>query len=143
MIGENKYTGEYKHSIDPKSRVFIPSSMRDDMGEEVYIVKGVDPCIAVYPSDAWEAFTDKLNTLPEIQARRVKRFIYSSAVRTKVDSQGRILIPQNLKEYAELGKNVYFVGVGNHAEIWNEEKWINENDVDSEELVGTLIELGF
>jgi len=143
MIGETMLTGEYKHSIDPKNRMFLPATLREELGDEVFVVKGVDTCIAVYPKDSWESFTEKLNSLPEIQARRVKRILFASAVKTKIDSQGRVLITQSHKEYAGLDKNVYVVGVGDHAEIWDEAKWIAENDMNSEELVETLMSLGF
>lgn len=143
MIGEYMFTGEYKHSIDPKNRMFLPATMRDELGEEVFVVKGIDSCIAVYPKDAWEAFTEKLNSLPEIQARRVKRTLMASAAKTKIDGQGRVLISQSHKAYAGLDKNVYVIGVGNHVEIWDEDKWIAENDMNSEELAETLMSLGF
>lgn len=143
MIGENVFTGEFKHSVDPKNRMFFPASLRDELEGDIIITKGVDSCIAVYPMDAWDSFTEKLNALPAIQARKVKRFIYSSSSKTKLDSQGRVLIPQTLKEYAGIDKNVYVVGVGDHAEIWDEDKWLSENDMNSETLVDTLVELGF
>lgn len=143
MIGENMYTGEYKHSIDPKNRMFLPATMREDLGDEVFVVKGVDTCIAVYPKEAWEEFTEKLNSLPEMKARRVKRILMASAIKTKIDSQGRVLITQSHKSYAGLDKNVYVVGVGNHIEVWDEDKWIAENDMNSEEMAETLMSLGF
>lgn len=143
MMGECTFMGEFKHSVDPKNRVFLPSSLREEMGEEVYVLKGVDPCIAVYTADGWEAFTAKLNSLPEIQARRVKRTLLASACKTKIDSQGRILITPSHRQYAGLEKSVYVVGVGNHIEIWDENKWLAENAIESEELAETLISLGF
>ncbi|MBR5314278.1 MAG: division/cell wall cluster transcriptional repressor MraZ [Clostridia bacterium] len=143
MIGENMYTGEYKHSIDPKNRMFLPATMREDLGDEVFVVKGVDMCIAVYPKEAWEEFTEKLNSLPEMKARRVKRILMASAIKTKIDSQGRVLITQSHKAYAGLDKNVYVVGVGNHIEVWDEDKWIAENDMNSDEMAETLMSLGF
>ena len=143
MIGEVMFTGEYKHTIDPKNRMFLPSSMREELGDEVYIVKGVDTCIAVYSKEAWEIFTEKLNSLPEMKARRVKRTLMASAVKTKIDGQGRVLISQSHKAYADLDKNVYVIGVGNHIEIWDEERWQTENDINSEELAETLMSLGF
>lgn len=143
MIGEFMFTGEYKHSIDPKSRMFLPATMREELGDEVFVVKGVDTCIAVYPKEAWDEFTKKLNELPEMKARRVKRTLMASAVKTKIDSQGRVLISQGHKAYAGLDKNVYVIGVGNHVEIWDEDKWIAENDMNSEELAETLMSLGF
>ncbi|MBE6643185.1 MAG: division/cell wall cluster transcriptional repressor MraZ [Clostridia bacterium] len=143
MIGEYMFTGEYKHSIDPKNRMFLPANMREELGEEVFVVKGVDTCIAVYPKEAWEEFTEKLNQLPEMKARRVKRTLLASAIKTKLDGQGRVLISQGHKAYAGLDKNVYVIGVGNHVEIWDEDKWIAENDMNSEELAETLMSLGF
>ncbi len=143
MIGESTFMGEFNHSIDPKNRLFLPATLRDEMGDEVIVVKGVDKCIAVYPKDSWEAFTEKLNSLPEIQSRWVKRTILASANKTKIDSQGRILITQGHKAYAELDKNVCVVGVGNHVEIWDENKWYELNNINSEELAETLMALGF
>ncbi len=143
MVGEYMFTGEYSHSIDPKNRMFLPSSMREEMSEEVFVVKGVDECIAVYPKESWEEFTEKLNSLPEMQARKVKRTLLASAIKTKIDSQGRILISQAHKAYAGLDKNVCVIGVGNHIEIWDADKWIAENDMNSEEMAETLMSLGF
>ena len=143
MIGEKMFTGEYKHTIDPKNRMFLPSAMREEMGDEVFVVKGVDTCIAVYTVDAWEIFTEKLNSLPEMKARRVKRTLMASAIKTKIDGQGRVLITQGHKAYAGLDKNVCVIGVGNHVEIWDEDKWLAENDINSEELAETLMSLGF
>ncbi len=143
MTGEYMFTGEFKHSIDAKNRMFLPATIREEIGEEVFVVKGVDECIAVYPKDAWESFTEKLNLLPEMKARRVKRTLMASALKTKIDSQGRVLITQSHKAYAGLDKNVYVIGVGNHVEIWDEDKWLAENDINSEELAETLMSLGF
>lgn len=143
MLGENTFMGAFKHSVDPKNRVFIPASLREEMGDEVYVIKGVDPCIAVYTQEGWEAFVEKLSSLPEIQARKVKRALLSSACKTKIDSQGRILITQIHKTYAGLDKNVYVVGVGNHVEIWDEDRWNSEDAMGAEEMAETLISLGF
>ena len=142
MIGESAFTGEYKHSIDPKNRMFLPATMREDLGDEVFVVKGVDACIAVYTREAWDEFTEKLNSLPEMKARRVKRVLMASAQKTKVDSQGRILISQMHKTYAGLDKNVMVVGVGSHVEIWDEDRWIAENSMDAAEIAESLMALG-
>ena len=142
MIGESAYTGVYNHSIDPKNRMFLPATMRENIGDEVFVVKGVDKCIAIYPKDAWDEFTEKLNSLPEIKARRVKRVLMASAIKTKVDSQGRVLITQMHKTYAELYKNVCVVGVGSHIEVWDEDKWIAENSMEADEIAETLMSFG-
>lgn len=142
--GDQVYTGEYRHSIDPKNRMFLPANLREILGNDIVMTKGMDPCVSVYPMESWELFTEKLNSLPEIQSRRIKRFIYSSATKTTPDSQGRVLMPQNLREYAGLDKNVYVIGVGDHVEIWDEDKWNAENaGMNSDEVVETLVALGF
>lgn len=144
MVTEKKFSGEFKHTIDPKNRMFMPATMREKLAGEIVLTKNVDCCVAVYPSESWVLYTEKLDKLPELQARNIRRFIYSSATETQLDSQGRILIPQNLREHAFLDKNVYVVGVGDHIEIWDEQKWIDEmNKVQMNDLEATLIALGF
>ncbi len=137
-------SGEYKHNIDAKNRMFLPVKLREQLGETVVMIKSIDKCISVYPMQAWNSFTEKLEALPEIQARKVKRFIYSSAVDTQPDSQGRVLIPQNLKEYAELESSAIVIGNGDHCEIWNEALYNAEMEsADTEDMAQTLIALGF
>ena len=137
--------GEYDHVVDEKSRMFLPAKMREEFGGAVYVVKGVDPCISVYPEGEWEKFKGRLDTLPQVKAREVRRFLLSSAERIIVDSHGRILLPQKLKEYAGIsGKNVKVLGVGDFAEIWDAEALeSHRGKVDNEEMISQLIELGF
>ncbi|MBE6631604.1 MAG: division/cell wall cluster transcriptional repressor MraZ [Ruminococcaceae bacterium] len=136
-------SGEYNHSIDPKSRLFMPAKLREVLGTDMVIVKNVDKCVSVYPKAAWGVFEEKLAQLPEIQARDIKRFLYSSANDVQPDSQGRILIPQKLREYASLDKNVTIIGAGDHVEIWNDETWEKKvNGEDNEKIVEMMISLG-
>jgi len=140
----NHFYGEYKHTLDPKSRLFFPSAMREKLAGDIVLTKNVDCCVAVYPMAAWEIYTEKLDRLPEVQARIVRRFFYSSATETQLDSQGRTLIPQNLREHAGLSKNVLIVGAGDHVEIWDEEKWTAEQQKAADsDIASMLIELGF
>ncbi len=137
-------SGEYKHNIDAKNRMFLPAKFRERMGDTVVIVKSIDKCISVYPMDAWNAFSERLEALPEMQARKIKRFIYSSASDIQIDSQGRIVIPQNLKDYAMLEKGTVVIGNGDHCEIWDEELYRAEmEDANTEDMIQTLISLGF
>ena len=136
--------GTHSHGIDAKGRMFLPSKMRYEFGETVYLVKGIDPCITVYPMNAWNEFYAKLDELPQVQARKVKRFLLASAVETPIDSQGRILITPELREYAGLGKNVKLIGMGSTAEIWSEENFGSEMEtMQMDDIASTLIELGF
>jgi len=136
--------GEYKHSIDGKSRMFLPAKLREELGDVVYLVKGIDPCISVYPLKSWTAFMEKLDSLPQIEAREIRRFIYSSVVETPIDSQGRILVPQQLRDYAHLEKNVKVIGAGDYAEIWDDAVFSAKIDsLDNEAMISKLVELGF
>jgi len=137
-------SGEYKHNIDTKNRLILPVKLREALGDNVIMTKSVDRCIALYPSDSWAVFTDKINALPEMQSRKIKRYIYSSAVEAEPDSQGRILLPLNLRVFAGIDKNVTVVGVGDHAEIWDDELWNEEvNSGEGDDIAGQLINLGF
>jgi len=137
-------SGEYNHNIDPKSRMFLPAKLRSELGETVILAKSVDKCIAIYSVEAWKTFTEKLDALPNIEARNIKRFIYAFATETQIDSQGRVLIPQKLKGYAGIEKNVVVIGVGDHAEIWDEDTWNGEvNSENAEEIANMMIKLGF
>lgn len=137
--------GEYDHQIDEKSRMFLPAKMREECGGVVYVVRGVDKCIAVYPEKEWMAFAEKLQALPQIKAREIRRKLLPTAERTTVDSHGRILLPQRLREYASLeDRNVKVLGVGDYAELWNPELLAgHESTVGDEEMIADLIELGF
>lgn len=131
------FMGEYNHTLDAKSRLIIPSKFREALGEEFVISKGMDGCLFVYAKEEWEAFEEKLSTLPTTtnkDARKFARFFLSGADNVEVDKQGRILIPSHLKEFAGLEKDVVLAGVGKRIEIWSKEKWdaiSAEEDMDS------------
>jgi MraZ protein len=117
--------GEYNHTLDPKKRLSIPSKWRRELGETVVITRGLDSCLFVYPQGEWQKITDKVGQLPLGQAdtRSFNRFFLSGAVEVEVDSVGRILVPDFLKDFAKLGTNVVLAGIHNRIEIWDEEKW--------------------
>lgn len=115
--------GEYRHTLDPKNRLFIPAKFRDQLGTKFFLVMGSDHCISVYSETAWQERDAQLNELPESKAGRLKRIVYSSLAEVEPDAQGRILIPTTLRNYANLSKNAVIIGVSNHAEIWNEDAW--------------------
>lgn len=140
------FMGEYNHTIDAKGRLIIPSKFREVLGEEFVVSKGLDGCLFVYANEDWEAFEQKITTLPltNKNTRQFARYFLSGATTVELDKQGRILLPANLREFAELDKDVMLVGVGSRIEIWSKEKWapINE-DVDMDEIMGSMEELGF
>lgn len=139
------FMGRFNHTIDPKGRLSIPSKYREILGDEFVVSKGMDGCLFVYANDAWKAFEEKLASLPLInrEARQFARFFLSGAQYVTVDKQGRILMPQDLREFAGLEKDVVLAGTGGRIEIWSLEKW-NENtaQTDIDQISQGMIDLG-
>ena len=119
------FIGEYQHSIDPKKRLAIPSKFRTDLKNKIVITRGLDKCLFIYPMKVWEELATKLGNLPvgEASTRSFIRLMLAGAVDVEVDGQGRILVPDFLKDYAGLSKNVVIAGLYNRLEIWDEKKW--------------------
>ena len=118
--------GEYTHSIDAKKRVSLPAKFRKEIGKKIVITHGLDNCLFVYTLAQWEKVALQLTELSIGQAdqRGYNRFMLAGAVEMDVDSIGRILIPEYLKEFADLDTRVVFIGVHGRVEIWNEDSWI-------------------
>ena len=130
------FMGEYNHIIDAKGRLIIPARFRELLGEEFILTKGLDGCLSIYPMDAWEAFETKLRALPltNKNARTFTRFFVAGATNCELDRQGRILVPQTLREFAGLEKEVVLTGNLDRIVIWSKEKWsenCNYDDMDS------------
>ncbi|NCN52286.1 division/cell wall cluster transcriptional repressor MraZ [Candidatus Parcubacteria bacterium] len=117
--------GEYTHSIDAKKRLSLPSKWRTELGKKLIVTRGLDNCLFVYPQKEWNRISDKIGQLPFGQAdtRGFNRFFLSGAVEVEVDSVGRILVPDFLKEFASLTSKVVFAGIHDRVEIWDEKKW--------------------
>jgi len=117
--------GEYLHTIDGKGRLIVPAKFREALGDKFIATKGLDHCLFVYPVAEWSELEQKLRTLPFTQpdVRAFVRFFFSGATECEVDKQGRILLPANLREYANLEKDVILVGVSSRVEIWSQELW--------------------
>ena len=120
--------GEYQHTIDAKNRVIVPAKFREDLGSLFYITKGLDGCLFVLSRKGWEQLQAKIDAMPLSKSRGLQRFFFAGAAEAEPDKQGRILIPQNLREYAELEKDVTFIGTSTRAEIWSTEKWNRMNE---------------
>jgi len=120
------FLGEHRHSLDPKGRVIFPTRYRDELGTQVVVQKANERCLLVWPMAAWQEIEEKVRSLPtttDPRARRFARFFFSQASMERVDGQGRLTIPQPLREYAGLSRDVVIVAAGNRLEIWNAEAW--------------------
>ena len=113
--------GQYQHNIDAKNRVIVPAKFREDLGERFYVTKGLDGCLFVLSEAGWKRLQDKIVAMPMSKARQLQRFFFSGAAEVEPDKQGRILIPQPLRDYASIEKDVTFIGTGDRAEIWSTE----------------------
>lgn len=138
--------GEYNHNIDSKGRLILPSKFRTELGDRFIVTKGFDGCLYGYSIEEWKAIEEKIKTLPLVtgkDARNFTRFFFSSAIECEIDSQGRILISQNLREFAMLQKEVVIIGVSSRIEIWSKEKWKEYNaSQDSEDIAEKMTFLG-
>ncbi len=115
--------GEYQHNIDSKGRVIVPSKFREDLGEHFYIAKGLDRCLFVFSQEEWSRLQEKVRSMPISKARGLQRFFFAGACEAVPDKQGRILIPQLLREHAGLKKDITFIGASSRAEIWDTASW--------------------
>lgn len=117
--------GEYKHTLDSKKRLSMPSKWRKELGKTLIVTRGLDNCLFVYPQKEWQKITEKIGQLPLGQAdtRGFNRFFLSGAVEVEVDSVGRILVPDFLKDFASLETKTVLAGIYDRVEIWAEDKW--------------------
>ncbi len=141
------FIGEYQHSVDPKKRLALPSKFRKELGGKVVVTRGLDKCLFVYPVKTWKDLAEKLGNLPmgESTTRSFVRLMLAGAVDSDVDSQGRILLPEYLKEYAGLDKSVTVAGLFNRLEIWDDKKWEiyrSKAEENSDEIAEQLGKLG-
>ncbi len=138
MGGDCMFVGKYKNSIDSKSRIIVPAKFRDELEGRCIIAKSLDRCLTIYPKAQWEKFVEeKLEILPtgNPQARKLKRHFYSSAAECDVDKQGRLTIPQELRDYAGIEKDLVTVGSNKTIEVWSKEYWKDETDPDTGEVM--------
>lgn len=127
------FYGEYQHTVDAKGRMIIPSKFRDELGEKFILTKGLDNCLFGYSIQEWSNLEAKLKTLPftDKDVRAFIRFFFAGATECEIDKQGRILMPQNLRDHAGIDKDVFVIGVSSRMEIWDKTKWEAYNSDDS------------
>ena len=139
------FLGRFEHSVDNKGRVAVPARFRGELNGELVITRGNDRCLYLFTQEAWEPLAAKLNALPtgDADARNLRRAVFSAAEPVELDKQGRIMIPDHLRQYSGIDGNVFIIGLGTYVEIWDRQSWldldgrIEENvDVISSHLAG-------
>ncbi|MBW1973395.1 MAG: division/cell wall cluster transcriptional repressor MraZ [Deltaproteobacteria bacterium] len=123
------FLGTHEHTIDKKGRINIPAKFRDVLikkYDERLIITNFYGCLRAYPYDEWQSLVNEINSYSSFdeEAIKLERYFYPNAVECSMDKQGRVLIPQNLREYAKLEKEVVVVGLSKKMEIWNKDKWL-------------------
>ncbi|MBO4467777.1 MAG: division/cell wall cluster transcriptional repressor MraZ [Clostridia bacterium] len=134
--------GGYQHNIDKKGRLAIPAKLREQLGESFMICRGIygKRCLCVYSNENWNNLVSAIGSLPNAKASVVKRFLYDGAFEVSFDTQGRILIPASLREYADLDIEAHIIGMDTNLEIWNKDIWDEENAQYSPESVAAIVE---
>lgn len=141
------FIGEYTHNLDEKGRLSIPVKFRRDLSKGAVVTRGLDNCLFLYTKTEWEKLAEKLAALPFSQSnsRAFSRLMLAGAMDIEIDKQGRVVLPEYLRMFADLKKNVVLAGLYNRAEIWDEEKWKiykNQTEANSNEIAEKLAELG-
>ncbi len=141
------FLGEYKHNLDSKGRMAIPAKFRAKLEAGAIITRGLDHCLFVFTIEEWKNLAQKLISLPLAQAnsRAFVRLMLAGATDVDLDNQGRILIPDYLREYAHLKKKVVVTGLYNRIEIWDSDLWQqykSKTESTSDEIAEKLSELG-
>lgn len=136
--------GEYTYNIDDKGRLIVPPKFRNFLGETFVITRGLDGCLFGFPEGEWQVLQEKLSALPlaDKKARAFTRFFYAGAAACAMDKQGRVGIPQGLRDFASLRKNVVIVGVTKRIEIWDKAKWQAYNEATAANLADAMADLG-
>lgn len=138
--------GEYTHTIDDKNRISLPSKFRKEVGKKLIATYGLEGCLFLYPTGEWKKISDEMGKMDSLKAdtRGFNRFMFGGAVELEVDSLGRVLIPEYLREFAKVKDKGVFIGVHKRIEMWNDKKWaeykqkvVNEADVLAEKLSET------
>lgn len=137
------FQGEYQHGLDSKGRLILPVKIREELGTQFVITKGLDGCLFIFTPNSWSDFSGRLNQLPTSskEARKLQRYFIGSSQDCETDKQGRFLIPPVLRSFAGIDKNVTILGLSDKIEIWSTEKYEayqNEDDISIEDIAGEL-----
>lgn len=134
--------GEYQNSIDAKGRIIIPAKYREDLGFRLIMTKGIENCLYIYSIEEWGRFEEKLQQLPIAESRSVVRYFFASAVECEIDKQGRLTIPQHLREHARIDKELVTIGARNRVEVWSRQEWDIYNNENNDDIAQKMAELG-
>jgi len=137
-------TGVYNHNLDAKGRLFIPAKLREELGEVFYVTLSMEKCLTAYSSESWGKFMDKIKEMPKVKQIKM-RPLFAHAAKCELDNQGRILLPQALRDFAGLTKEVAVVGSGECAEFWDAAAWAAVDTVETtpENIADVFMELEF
>ncbi len=136
--------GKFTHNVDPKGRLFVPAKLREELGDVFYVMIGLENSLLVFPEEKWAKVSESFNSIP-LSDSGALRYIRANVAKCEPDKQGRFLIPQILREYANLKDDVTFLGQGDHAEIWNAADYAAQEAAflgKPGSLAGALEELG-
>ncbi len=140
------FLGEYSHSIDTKGRVIVPAKIRENLSDSFVVTKGLDNCLFLYNIEDWNILSEKIKALPvtDKSVRQFVRFFFGGAMELELDSQGRILIPNNLRDFAGFKKDILTIGVSNRVEIWSKENYdmYSDSNVFDDVLAEKMASLG-
>ena len=142
------FMGTTYNSIDEKNRMIVPSKLRAGLGSRCILTKGLDHCLYIYTTEAWDKRMDKISKLPESdpKVRAFIRHFCANAAECEFDKQGRIVIPQELKNYAKIEKELVTMGAMSKIEVWSKDVWDapdNENKMDADDFANALAEYNF
>lgn len=142
--GDNMFMGQYSHTIDEKGRIIIPAKIRNDLGNNFIVTRGLDGCLFIYSNEEWSNIINKYKELPDSKDKRsFMRVFLSGATVCEYDKQGRINIPQSLIDYANLTKECMIIGVFDRLEIWSKDNWdsfINDNSANLSDIADSLFQ---
>ncbi|EKD24008.1 MAG: hypothetical protein ACD_81C00131G0011 [uncultured bacterium] len=141
------FIGEFAHNLDEKGRMALPAKFRTKLSGEAIITRGLDKCLFVFSADEWAKLAEKIVSLPLTQAnsRAFTRLMLAGAMDVEIDKQGRILVPDYLRTYAGLSKEVVVTGLYNRIEIWDSAQWKEykeKTEASSDEIAEKLSDLG-
>jgi MraZ protein len=139
--------GEFEHTIDDKGRITVPAKFRGQLAIGLVVTKAIDPCLWLYPIDVWTELAEEIKDLPltDPKAREFSRQVFGAASDSVPDKQGRVILPPYLRDYAGIDKQAVIIGLYDHCEIWNPERWRErqeESDNDPEGRAEQFASLG-
>ncbi len=118
------FIGEYTHTVDEKKRFSLPAKFRKDLGRKIVVTRGKDHCLFLYPTKTWAAISEEVERRGHVESDpRYARFTFAGAAEIEIDAIGRVLVPEFLREFAELKSTIVITGVHDRVELWNDKKW--------------------